>query len=137
MAIGGHRRASWQIIKVCLAVVGVSALCLISGVIGGAVTRNFGTSSYTVSYADFISILLSAISVLMTLLAMFFAVFGLIGWSAITNRVKSRTEDFLEDGFKEGNTLYVMLRARATEIMYEGIDPVDGGPESNPTSEEG
>ncbi len=49
-----------------LRIAGIVALCVFSGVIGGALTRDFGASSYTLSYADFISIMLTAISLLMT-----------------------------------------------------------------------
>lgn len=104
-------------------VIGVA--CLVLGAIGGALTKNFGTSSYTLSYADFISVLLTAISLLITLLGIILAIVGLIGWNAISARVKERTEDFLDEGFKEGNELYVMLRTRATEIMYEGVNPIE------------
>lgn len=100
-------------------------LCLLSGVIGGALTRNFGTSNYTLSYADFISVMLTAISLLMTLLAIFFGVLGVIGWNAISRGVQERTERFLVDGFKDGNALHVMLQKRVTEAMYEGVAAIE------------
>jgi uncharacterized membrane protein len=105
----------------------IALLCLVSGIIGGALTRNFGTSSYTLSYADFISIMLTAISLLMTLLAIFFGVLGVIGWNAISGGVRQRTKDFLEDGFKEGNALHDMLRRRVEEAMYEGVEAMNEG----------
>jgi hypothetical protein len=112
------RAGSW------LKALGIVAVCIVSGVIGGSLTRNFGTSSYTLSYADFVSIMLTAVSLLITVLAVFLAVFGFIGWNAIQNRVHQRTEEFLNEGFKEGRPLYQMLETRATEIIYEGIMPV-------------
>ncbi len=102
-------------------VIGVTFLCLLSGIVGGAMTRNFGASSYTLSYADFVSIMLTAISLLMTVLAIFLGVFGVIGWNAIQGRVHQRTEEFLTEGFKEGHPLYSMLESRATKIIYKGI----------------
>ena len=112
-------------------------LCLVSGVLGGALTRNFGTSSYSLSYADFISIMLTAVSLLMTVLAIFLAVFGVIGWNAIQGRVHQRTEEFLNEGFREGRPLYQMLETRATEIIYEGIIPVVGAEDDEENKEDG
>jgi hypothetical protein len=116
--------------------VGVLVLCLISGVVGGALTRFFSPSHISISYVDFISISLSAVSVMMTVLAIFLAVFGVIGWNAISSGVHRRTEDFLNEGFKEGNVLYEMIRARTNEIMYEGISTVESSPQADDTADE-
>lgn len=115
---------------------GLLLIGLVGGVVGGSFTRNFGSSNYTISYADFVSILLTAVSLLMTILAIFLAVIAFVGWNAITGRVAERTEQFLSEGFKEGNALHTLLRTRATEIMYEGVltlEPAedDSGPETN------
>lgn len=120
MAMSGNVRA-WisRSIKAALIVV----LCVISGIVGGAMNRNFGTSSYSVSYADFISIMLTAVSLLITVLAVFLAVFGFIGWNAIQNQVHEKTKEFLDEEFKEGHSLYTMLETRATSIIYQGIMP--------------
>lgn len=81
-------------------------------------------SSYTISYADFISMLLTAISLLMTLLAFFLGVLGLIGWSAISRGVNERVEKFLEEGFKEGNSLHQLINSKATSAMYAGVETI-------------
>ncbi|MDH7975668.1 hypothetical protein QH494_26075 [Sphingomonas sp. AR_OL41] len=111
----------------------VIGLCLISGVIGGAMNRNFGASSYTLSYADFISIMLTAISLLMTVLAIFLGVFGFIGWNSIEQKAHTKTEQFLISGFKDGGRLHKMLfervedalRLKTEEIMFEGISSIE------------
>jgi hypothetical protein len=114
-------------LQAALAIGGIVLLCLIAGAVGGALTRHFGTSSYTLSYADFVSVMLTAISLLLTLLAMFFAVLGVIGWNAISAGVRQRTKDFLEEGFREGNALHQMLRKRVDETMYEGVAALSEG----------
>jgi uncharacterized membrane protein len=118
---------------VSLKALALIAMCVISGVIGGALTNNFGHSTYTLSYADFISVMLTAIAVLMTVLAIFLGILGVIGWNSVANKVESRTEDFLIDGFKKGEPLYLMLRARVTEAMYEGVRPVSAEDEAEDT----
>lgn len=109
-------------------VVGVVALCLVSGVIGGALTRNFGTSSYTLSYADFVSVMLTAVSLLMTVLAIFLAVVGFVGWTTIEQKVHDKTEDFLVKGFEKGGRLDRVvednIERKTEEIMFRGVQPV-------------
>ena len=111
----------------------VVGLCLLSGIVGGALNRHFGTSSYTISYADFISIMLTAVSVLMTVLAIFLGVFGFIGWNSIEQKAHRKTEQFLNSGFKDGGRLNTMLfervedalRQKTKDIMFEGVEPID------------
>lgn len=112
-----------------LKLIGLALLCVISGLIGGALTRNFGSSSYTVSYADFISIMLTAVSVLMTVLAIFLAVAGFVGWTTIEQKVHSKTEDFLAKGFEKGGRLdrivVEMIERKTEQIMFRGVQPVE------------
>lgn len=111
-----------------LKVAGIVSLCLVSGVVGGALTRNFGTSHYTLSYADFVSVMLTAVSLLMTVLAIFLAVFGFLGWTTIEQKVHAKTEDFLAKGFTKGERLdrvvVEMIERMTQEIMFEGVQPV-------------
>lgn len=116
-----------------LRTMGIGALCIGSGIGGGALTRNFGASSYTLSYADFISIMLTAVSLLMTVLAIFLGVFGFIGWNAIEQKVHTKTEDFLEQGFKRGGRLDRIVNRRvkdavervSADTMFDGVQEVD------------
>jgi len=114
---------------------GIVGLCVVSGLFGGTLTRNFGASSYTLSYADFISIMLTAVSLLMTVLAIFLGVFGFIGWNAIEQKVHSKTEDFLERGFKRGGRLDRIVNRRvrdeiarkSEEYMFDGVQELESG----------
>jgi len=110
-----------------LAVGGVVTLvlCVISGVIGGALTRNFGTSSYTLSYADFISVMLTAISVLLALVSIFFAVLGVIGWTSISRGVRFRVDEFMVEGFKEGGSLRALFEREAEKARFRGVEAID------------
>lgn len=111
-----------------LKMAGIVGLCLVSGIAGGALTRSFGTSSYTLSYADFVSIMLTAISLLMTVLAIFLAVIGFVGWTTIEQKVQGKTVDFLANGFEKGGRLdrvvVEMIERKTAEIMFSGIQPL-------------
>lgn len=116
---------------VAFAAIGVLVLCVISGVVGGALSNRFGTSSDTISYADFISVMLTAVSVMLAALTIFLGVLGLLGWAAISNGVHNKTETFLTEGFKEGNPLYKMVEARVAGIVYEGIAAINADDTAN------
>lgn len=113
----------------------ILGMCVMSAVVGGALSRNVGVSTYTLSYADFISIMLTACSVLLTLVTIFLAVLGVMGWNAIANGVKTRTEKFLEEGFQPGSSLYAMVQDRVTKIMFEGVGSAEN--EADDTTSEG
>jgi len=109
-------------VKVCLLIVA----CLISAGIGGGVSKTWGASQYTISYSDFVSIMLTAISLLMTVLAIFLAVLGFIGWTSIEQRVHSKTEDYLaklNDSIME--KAEEAIREKTNAIMYEGVGAVE------------
>jgi hypothetical protein len=116
-----------------LRIAGVVGLCLISGIVGGALNRNFGTSSYTLSYADFVSIMLTAVSLLITVLAVFLAIAGVIGWNSIEQRVHTKTEDFLSRGFEKGGHLDRMVYRRVKDVveskteeyMFDGVQEIN------------
>lgn len=54
------RSSAWLVRLLRMA--GVVVLCLVSATLGGALNRNFGTSTYTLAYADFVSMMLKAVS---------------------------------------------------------------------------
>lgn len=123
-------RIPWAVIFKTL---GIVLLCAVCGAIGAIATTKFGQVANGFSYTEFISIILTAISLLMTVLAFFLAVLGVIGWNSISTRIRERTEEFLNEGFKDGNSLNEMLRKRAEEIMYEGVTPVNAINEADDT----
>ncbi|KCZ51796.1 hypothetical protein HY29_18335 [Hyphomonas beringensis] len=103
----------------------VFVACIGGAVIGSVVTTKFGAMAEDITYIDFISLMLTAISLLMTLLAFFIAILGIIGWNAISRGVRVRVEDFLSDGFKDGNELRLMIDEYVQKSMFEGVNTID------------
>lgn len=116
------RSSAWPVRL--LRIGGVVGLCLVSGIVGGALNRNFGTSSYTLSYADFVSIMLTAVSLLITVLAVFLAVAGFVGWTTIEQKVHLKAEDYLASGFKDDGRLMEMLNERLTSAAEGKTDEI-------------
>lgn len=110
--MAGRMGAVWSSL---LKMVALVVACVISGCVGAALSKNIGSSSYTLSYADFISILLTAVSLLMTVLAIFLAIAGFLGWTTIEQKVRSKAEDYLAEGFSQDGHLLRMLGLRIEE----------------------
>jgi hypothetical protein len=63
--------------------------------------------------------MLTSISLLMALLAVFLAVLGVIGWNAIVREARSRAETFLAEEFKAGSEFSQKFEKRAEDIVRE------------------
>jgi membrane protein implicated in regulation of membrane protease activity len=119
------------------AVVLVVVACLLSASIGGGISRHWGASEYTISYADFVQIMLTAISLLITLLAVFLAVLGVIGWTSIEQRVHQKTEAYLaklDEGIQR--RAEEAIREKTNAMMYEGVQPIDLDADRDDVAEE-
>lgn len=100
----------------------------IGGTVGGAFTSVLNSNKVELSYSDFISIMLTAISVLMTLLALFMAIFAFIGWNSIEQRVVSKIS---EVQVRVANELRIEAReAMKSETIefYDGIQDITTSP---------
>ena len=92
------------------------------------------------SYQDWIAVLLTALTVLISVLGVFFAVLAVIGWQTIGrqvdrqvhtrtdaflngrqigDQVAKRTESYLEDGFKPKGHLRTTLRDAVEAVSYD------------------
>jgi len=80
---------------------------------------------YNIGYADFIGIILSSIGVLLTIVTIFLAVFGVIGWVSISERLRDNTYSFLGEQLSEGKSLYNLIRKEVRDAVYEGVAPVE------------
>jgi hypothetical protein len=96
---------------------GILALAVVGGLAGGGLTRNYSSASDPIAYADFISVMLTSISLLMALLAVFLAVLGVIGWNAIVTEARVRAERFLDESFQPGSDFSRRLEARAEDVV--------------------
>ena len=74
-----------------------------------------------ISYVDFISIILTAISLLLATLGFVLAILAFIGWNAIGNRVTKHSEEYLRKSVDEGGQLHRLVKSEVKEIMYGDI----------------
>lgn len=115
----------------------ISAAAALGVVVGGAMLyalyvavpiRWVSTTEGSVAqidYETFISIMLTAVTVVLAGLGFVVAVLAFIGWNSIGDRVSTLATNFLKDALAEGGPLHNMVRQEVKEIMYGDIQPID------------
>lgn len=106
------------------------ALALIAAVAGAGVTILFhwGTApamSATVddiTYADFLSITLTALGVMITILGFFVAAAGVLGWTTLENKLKSHSVDYFKEQLKENAKLRREFEELIVKVAHSGIE---------------
>lgn len=79
--------------------------------------------SLSMSYHDLIAVLLTALGVLISVLAVFLAVIAFIGWQNFDRRVSRSANDFLAEGFKPDGALFKDLEERMLAALDQGFKP--------------
>lgn len=83
-------------------------------------------SAIEISYVDFVSIMMTGVSVILAALGFVIAILAFIGWSAIGAKVKETAETFLKNSVDDGGELHEAVRKEAREIYrYLGVEAVD------------
>lgn len=75
-----------------------------------------------VSYADFLSITLTALSLMVTVLGLFVAAAGVIGWSTLESKLRSHSVEYFSQQLEKGAPLRKDLEGLFAEIAYTGIE---------------
>lgn len=113
--------------KAVLRISGLIALCLMSAIVGSVVSHKWSISwrgNFDISYPDLIAIILTALGVIMTVMAIFLAILGVFGWTSISKGVRARATEYLSTELGEGGGLREMVRAQVDEFIYSGVGDV-------------
>ncbi|MGO4915693.1 hypothetical protein [Pseudogemmobacter sp. W21_MBD1_M6] len=78
-----------------------------------------------INYSDFVSIMLTGVSLILAALGFVMALLAFIGWNSIGDRVSSLAKTFLKDAMEEGGELHNLVKEEAKSIIYRGVEPVD------------
>lgn len=97
---------------------------LFGGVAGAAMTLLIAAADFdsNVSYADLIATLLTALAVILTVLALAVSVVGILGWQAIRGGIERSTLKFFKEE-ADGGVVERIIREEVNEFMLAGIDP--------------
>ncbi|GGE93974.1 hypothetical protein [Sphingomonas prati] len=104
---------------------GLVVFGVIAGAIGASLSGHFGKISYTLSYADFISILLTCLGVMLTIVTLFVGVLAVLGWASIESKLRDHSFSYIGSELEEGKPLRDMIRRTVREAVYEGVGPID------------
>lgn len=110
--------------KIGLSILAGIALIAVGAAIGGAsnVTWN---GKFEISPVEFVTLILTSISVLLALLTIFLGAFAIIGWRSINDGVRDHSVAFLSGELKEGKPLFAIIKNAATQAMYNGVQRVE------------
>lgn len=81
------------------------------------------------TYADFLSLILTALGVMLTVLTIFLGVLAFVGWATFESKMKMSSEEFLEKRFSPADPRYADL---VTEIKEDVRREVRIAEESKP-----
>ncbi|GAA4821725.1 hypothetical protein GCM10023232_18760 [Sphingosinicella ginsenosidimutans] len=105
------------------------ALAFIAGLSGAIATFIYhialargATPSLDLSYVDFISITLTALSLMITVLGFFVAAASVIGWTTIENKLRDHSVSYFKDQLKKDGQLRTEFEGLIASIAYEGIE---------------
>ena len=108
----------WKFIAICIvAAVSGAAATLVLHFVGGA-----GAPASDVSYSDFLSITLTALSLMITVLGLFVAAAGVIGWSTLESKLRSHSLEYFTNQLSKEGPLRQELEALIATIAYRGIE---------------
>ncbi|APR52964.1 hypothetical protein CA223_10600 [Sphingomonas koreensis] len=105
------------------------ALALVAALAGAAVTVALhtwaptgGATSTDISYADFLSITLTALSLMITVLGLFVAAAGVIGWATLESKLRDHSLAYFKEELGENGKLRTDLEKLFIDIAYDGIE---------------
>lgn len=111
-------------VQIGAAVVAILIMCAFSGAIGSAIAPDGSKDTYNISYADFVVIMLTAVSVMVTVLALIVGVAAYIGWNSIQGKVKAEVKSYLKVGFKPGKPLHELFVEEKYKASVSGVQPL-------------
>jgi hypothetical protein len=93
---------------------------------------------HQLEYSDFISLMLTAVSIILAALGFVVALLAFVGWNSIGERVTSLStklfhdslsdegdlRSIVQDSLQEGGELYSLVQDEAKEIIYRAIEPI-------------
>lgn len=112
-----------HVVRIATKWLSLGSVALISGIIGASLTAHFGTSSYTLSYADFVSIMLTCLGVMLAVVTLFVGLLAVLGWTSIESRLRDHSIEFIGSELQDGKPLGELVRKAVREAVYEGVSP--------------
>ena len=82
-------------------------------------------NNISITYIDFISILLSSVTAVVSILGILIAILAFIGWQTIGRKVEQTSERLMSEAVGDGGSLHNTVKKEVNRIMYREINPID------------
>jgi amino acid transporter len=73
---------------------------------------------------ELVTVVLTALSVMLVVLTIFLAALGFIGLSTLNERLREHSKNYFNEELREGQPAFEMLKEAVRNVMYKGIDPI-------------
>ena len=114
--------------KLILKLLGFCLIAAISGAVAALVLRFVhlpkALAADDIKYTDFLSITLTALSLMITLLGLFLAAAGVIGWATLESKLRSHSVEYLTNQLEKDGKLRKDLEDLLVKIASTGIEGV-------------
>lgn len=80
--------------------------------------------SASIGGVELVTVVLTALSVMLVILTIFLAALGFVGLSTLNERLREHSKNYFYEELKEGQPAFEMLKEAVRNVMYKGIDPI-------------
>jgi amino acid transporter len=120
----------------------LAAFVFLCAYFGAAIGKNVDIKwegSSEIGGVELVTVVLTALSVMLVILTIFLAALGFIGLSTLNERLREHSKNYFNEELKEGRPAFGMLKEAVRDVMYKGIDPIlpqedDLGDDDGPVS---
>lgn len=126
--------------KRLLKVLGLCTVAAIAGALATLVLHLFHTpllpNAEHIKYTDFLSITLTALSLMVTVLGIFVAAAGVIGWTTLESKLQTHSVEYFTKQLEKDAPLRKEFEQFFADIAYTGIEGLKSlGKEESPYSD--
>ena len=76
------------------------------------------------SYADFLTVIFTAVTLILSMLAIMLGLLAFVGWQGFQSNVHRLTTKIIQDGFQESGEFREVLKEEVDAIATSGISPI-------------
>ena len=113
-------------------IVGLCLLAVISAAVTTVVVHLYTTGGSQaradISYADFLSITLTALSILLTVVGLFLAALAVVGWTSFETKLKDHSAEYFSAQLGKNGPIRRELEDLITEIAFKGVEELRPSP---------
>ena len=88
-----------------------------------------------IEYVDVVVIVLAALSIMITVLGIFIALLGVVGWATFESKLKDTSLDYFREQMARGGSLREEFERLLVQISLEGVERAT--PEAPPSDADG